>query len=148
MKINVKIGEKNIKVTKGATFSYLKRVILKVERKLIKYFIFKGQKLNEKLLISDYPEFDIALDPNSFQEYKPGQFRCSSCYKYFKFKKWACSHTAKCKAKHLFGGDFIQIIKCGCDIEVDDSINEIISKIENGRRQNMLNKINEIIGFK
>ena len=146
MDISVIFGEKKLKVKKGSTFLDLKKIILKQEGILAKYFILKDTKINEFLMISNFPEFDIIIDPNKFQEYKKGHYRCSSCYKYVKQTKWCCAHTAKCKAKYLFSGEFIKKIKGGYDI--DEEIDSYFISIDERRKKNMLNKINEIIGFK
>ena len=81
MDIIVIFGEKKLKVKKGSTFFDLKKIIFKKERILVKYFMLNDTKINEFLMISNFPEFDIILDQNKFQEYKNGNYRCSSCNK-------------------------------------------------------------------
>jgi len=166
--IVVFFGEKNILVPKGINFKQLRIKILQTEKRLIKYFIFGGKKINENLSIKNYPTFQIVFDKSLFNEYKKNQFRCKKCRKYLKFNNLTCRHSNICKTYYNFTKkeSFNEIIDGGCFEKVNDNaqdsenisrieeesfsdiseeIKRIIDKRENIHKKIMMNKINEIL---
>jgi hypothetical protein len=89
------------------------------------------------------------IDPNTFKEYKKGHYRCASCRKYLKLSKWVCSHTHKCQAKYLFKCEFSKKVPGNYEEEtIEEHIDKIFEKHEKFHRQDLLNRINKILGLK
>lgn len=100
--IQVFYGHNKITVPKDSNFLMLKEKILKKDKKLVKYFIYENEKINESLLIINYPLFNIAIDKNDFCEYKKGQFRCKRCRKYLRLSNFKCRHSNFCRTYYNF----------------------------------------------
>lgn len=159
-KIKVFYGKKESEMSKSSSFLDLKKEILTKEKTLVKYFSFNEVKINDNLLIINYPNFSIISDKNVFEEYKKGQYRCKRCHKYLRISNWTCAHTNKCKALYLFilkekpnqilEGGYSQIneISNGLELSEDDleaEIEQKINLVSNRHKQNMLNQINKIL---
>ena len=144
---------------KDSNFIQLKKEIFYRDKKLIKFFSFKGEKICENLRIYNYPEFMITMDQVEYQEFAKGKFRCKKCRKYVKLSKLIFRHSSKCRifynfklkqslTQQIHGGyeeekeegeedfDEEQIYK-----EVDAKFNEITER----RRRNMLKRINDLL---
>lgn len=89
------VGESKISTKSNIRFSELKLLILNSKKIMAKYFI-SGEKINECMMVKNFPSFDIMIDPNEFIEHKRGQYLCKFCRKYLKISKWVCSHTPIC----------------------------------------------------
>ena len=133
---------------------------MKKEKILVKYFSFNGVKINDTLLISNYPNFSIISDKNLFEEYKAGQYRCKRCHKYLRISTWTYAHTNKCKALYNFilkekpnqilEGGYTEINEIGNEFEqseddLDAEIEQKINLVSNRHKQYMLNQINKIM---
>lgn len=149
-KINVFYGQDQILMPKTANFTQLKKEILFKDKRFIKSFSYKGNKINESLLVIDYPTFSISIDNNKFNEYKKGQYRCSKCRKYLKINKWNCRHTKKCRAYYIFKlkkseTSIIEGRYSEPELEdekvIDNILNPKIEKIRNS----MINRINFLL---
>ena len=159
--VEVYFGKNNITVKKDINFKELRYKILRKEKRLVKYFIFGNEKINENLSIANYPTFQISLDKSIFSEFKQGQYRCKKCRKYLKLNNLTCRHSSLCRTLYNFkkkesmneimdGGyldkndekqneDF-----SGFDEEIDNIIDKKIKNYE----KKMLDRINEILSGK
>ena len=159
-KIKVFYGQKESEMPKSSSFLDLKKEILKKEKTLVKYFSFKEVKINDKLLIINYPKFSIISDKNQFEEYKLGQYRCKRCHKYLRLSNWTCAHSNKCKALYIFTlkeklnqtseGGYAEINDIDDELEqseddIDAEIEQKINGVYNRHKQYMLNRINKIL---
>ena len=100
--MNVKFKEQIIKLKEDSTFETFRREILKEQNLFIKKFYYDDKPINERLLIKNYDKFTCEMDPNEFNEYNPGKFRCKNCRKCLKSCGWKCGHTETCKAQYKF----------------------------------------------
>ena len=100
--INIIYGQKKISMPKDSNFIQLKKEIFYRDKKLIKFFSFKGEKICENLRIYNYPEFMITMDQVEYQEFAKGKFRCKKCRKYVKLSKLICRHSSKCRIFYNF----------------------------------------------
>ena len=153
------MATKAISMPKDSNFIQLKKEIFFWDKKLIKFFSFKGEKICENLRIYNYPEFMSTMDQVEYQEFTKGKFRCKKCRKYVRLSKLICRHSNKCRifynfklkkflTQQIHGGyeeekeegeedfDEEQIYK-----EVDAKFNEITER----RRRNMLKRINDLL---
>ena len=149
MEIMVHLDDKTIQLSKKSNFMDLKKILLTKYGLLVKKFVFGEKNINIYWMVKDFPFFTLMVDPNHFQEYKKGQYRCSSCFKYLKYSNWVCAHTTKCRAKSLFAGESLTKIQAKYEEKSDEeSINQILNNIFERRKQKMRNKINELLGSK
>ena len=95
--INVFYGNNRVLVEKDINFKELRKRILKKQCRLIKYFSFENKKINENLLVMNFPIFIVCLDKNIFCEFKNGQYRCKRCRKYLKLNNLTCIHSNTCR---------------------------------------------------
>lgn len=106
--IKIFYGKNKIKIQKDSNFLMLKEKILKKDKRLVKHFTYEKEKINDNLLIINYPIFNVVIDKNDFCEFKKGQFRCKKCRKYLKLSNFTCQHYNFCrtyynlKKKNLF----------------------------------------------
>ena len=152
--MEIYIGDIKIQAKYDIIFKELKVLALKTQKIFVKYFSFNGDKINELLRVSDYPLFELNIDPNPFKEYKKGKFRCGKCRKYLRMSNWTCSHTPRCKAKYLFNKEYTKQISGRYEFNFEEEIEEKISKKfdyikrnNEKKKADMLNKINELLGF-
>ena len=172
--ILVFFGKSTIDVQNNLTFHELKIKILHEQKKFIKYFTYKNEKINENLFFNNYPKFQTILDNNDFVEYRKGQFRCKKCRKYINITLWKCNHKNTCRAYHLLSKrdkttlileSGYQEIDNSKNIEAnkesddsknveeeeeqeynfDDEIDKILDKKLENYRIKMLNKINSLL---
>ena len=146
--LSIFYGDKTIKVPKNSNFNTLKKIILEKDGKLVKYFSYANQKINESLLVYDYPSFILTIDQNEFKEYKKGKYRCKRCRKYLKISKWTCSHTNKCRAFYVLANNLKDTftLEGGYEEDKDDEIiDKIINRQIENNRKSMLNKINALL---
>ena len=73
--IKIFYGKNKIKIQKDSNFLMLKEKILKKDKRLVKHFTYEKEKINDNLLIINYPIFNVVIDKNDFCEFKKGQFR-------------------------------------------------------------------------
>lgn len=100
--IKIFYGKNKIKIPKDSNFLMLKEKILKKDKRLVKHFIYENEKINDNLLIINYPIFNVVIDKNDFCEFKKGQFRCKKCRKYLKLSNFTCQHYNFCRAYYNF----------------------------------------------
>ena len=161
--INVFYGEKIIVVPGDINFKNLRLKILQKDKRLIKYFSFKSEIINENLSVKNFPTFELIMDRNIFQEYKAGQYRCLKCRKYLKLSKLTCHHSNICRTYYYFKKcqSNNEIIKGGYyekndeqDIfldedenadDISEQIEKILEKHEKNYKKKMMDKINEIL---
>ena len=153
--IGVFYGKNKIIISRDSNFKDLRLNVLRNEKRLIQYFTFKNEQINEALLIRDFPIFKVVMDKNIFCEYKKGQYRCKRCRKYLKLNKLTCQHSNTCRTFYNFKkgepineileGGYFEIEDEGNYSDYSDEIDNIINKPINNRNQRMMNKINEIL---
>ena len=158
--IKVLYGEKTIIIPKDSNFLDLKRKIFFKDKKLIKFFYFGGEKIDENLRVFNYPEFSILMDRGEFKEFTERKFRCQRCRKYLKISKMICNHSSKCRTfynfklkkpmtKEILGGykeenegsEEEEINEADIDREVKAQINIIFEK----HKRIMRKKINDLL---
>lgn len=100
--IKIFYGKSKIKIPKDSNFLMLKEKILKKDKRLVKYFTYENEKINDNLLIINYPIFNVVIDKNDFCEFKKGQFRCKKCRKYLKISNFTCQHYNFCRTYYNF----------------------------------------------
>jgi len=149
MKMEVYFGDKTLNLSRYSNFIELKKQILKEYGRLVKYFLFKEKKINEYWKVKDFPQFLIVMDPNNYKEYKKGNYRCSSCFKYLKYSNWVCRHTPKCRAKYLFFNNNLDKVEGGYkEQSPEEYCDELFERAKEKEKQRMQNRINELLGFK
>jgi len=152
--VEVFFGKNKIKVKKDINFKELRLKILQKEKRLIKFFSFGDEKINENLSIANYPTFKISLDKNIFSEFKRGQYRCKKCRKYLKLSNLTCRHSNICRTFYYFKKKekMNETIDGGYLEEdfssYDEIINNIINKKEKDNEKKMMERINEILSDK
>ena len=68
------IGQEKINIPKNINFLELKSIMLHKYKKFVKQFTYNSIKIEERLLVYNYPIFTAIIDRNSFIEYKKRQF--------------------------------------------------------------------------
>lgn len=141
----VYFGEKKIPCPENITFYELKRLILKLEKRLVLLFTYNNEIINESYLVREYTNFIYEMDPNIFIEFSKGKFRCRLCRKYVKKIKLKCPHTQRCKALYKFKKiEFIKCIEGKYEEDMDLSIDRILKKLDKKIEEEKMRKIKEI----
>ena len=162
--INVFIGNDKLLVKNNKSFKDLRLKILNEKKRLIKYFSFGDKKINENILIKNFPNFKVAMDKNIFKEFKYGQYRCRRCRKYLKLSNLTCSHSNICRTLYNFRKkeSTNEIVDGGYDDgensqsnlfneceededDFDERINSIFEKNKFINKKRMTERINEIL---
>ena len=147
------IGQEKINIPKNINFLELKSIMLHKYKKFVKQFTYNSIKIEERLLVYNYPIFTAIIDRNSFIEYKKRRFRCKRCRKYINLTSWKCVHTASCKAYYLLKLKIPPTFELPCGYDEEENMTKEIYKEADdflykkfeSHRQSMLKKINKIL---
>ena len=155
--ITVFYGNNEITVQNDITFIDLRKEILKKKHRLVKYYFFKGEKINENLSIKNFPTFELSMDKNIFCEFKIGQYRCKRCRRYLRLSKLTCIHSNACRTYFNFKKkeSIYEILEGGYYEPNDEESNSIqkeidekIKRKEKAEKKKMIERINEILARK